>query len=60
MKYLLETEALLMVTAEEPEFVTVVDIVLLLPASTLPKASDGFVRESVPLWGGFEEFVLRP
>ena len=48
-KYLLETATLLMVTAAEPEFVAVVDIVLLLPAFTLPKARDEFVTEIVPL-----------
>ena len=49
-KYLVEMATLLMVTAAEPEFVAVVDIVLLLPAFTLPKARDEFVIEIVPLW----------
>jgi hypothetical protein len=49
-KYFVEIAMLLMVTAGEPEFVAVVDIVLLLPALTLPKAKDGFAREIVPLW----------
>lgn len=48
-KYLVEMATLLMVTAAEPEFVAVVDIVLLLPALTLPKANDEFAREIVPL-----------
>lgn len=48
-KYLVEMETLLMVTAAEPEFVAVVETVLLLPALTLPKAKDGFVRVIVPL-----------
>lgn len=60
LKYLVETATLLMVTAAEPEFVAVVDIVLLLPAFTLPKLRDGLVREIVPLWDEFEEPVLRP
>ena len=49
-KYLVEMETLLMVTAAEPEFITVVDTVLLLPAFTLPKARDPFAREIVPVW----------
>ena len=49
-KYLEEIATPLMVTAAEPEFVAVVDTVLLLPALTLPKARAGFVTEIVPLW----------
>ena len=49
-KYLEEMATPLMVTAAEPEFVAVVDTVLLLPAWTLPKARTGFVTEIVPLW----------
>ena len=48
-KYLVEMATLLIVTAAEPEFVTVVDTVLLLPALTLPKAKDAFAREIVPV-----------
>ena len=47
-KYFVEMETLLIVTAAEPEFVTVVDTVLLLPALTLPKAKDPFASEIVP------------
>jgi len=49
VKTLVEMETLLMVTAAEPEFFAVVETVLLLPAVTLPKVRDGFVREIVPL-----------
>jgi hypothetical protein len=50
VKYLDEMATPLIVTAAEPEFVAVVDTVLLLPALTLPKVRDGFVTEIVPLW----------
>jgi hypothetical protein len=49
-KYLVETATLLMVTPAVPEFVAIVDTILLLPAFTLPKARDGFVTAMVPLW----------
>jgi hypothetical protein len=47
-KYLVEMATLLIVTAVEPEFVAVVEIVLLLPALTLPKAKEVFAMEIVP------------
>lgn len=49
VKYLVEMATLLIVTAAEPEFVAVVDRVLLLPALTLPKANDALPMEIVPL-----------
>lgn len=62
-KYLVEMATLVMVTVAEPEFVAVVEIALLLPAFTLPKARDELVREIVPLCDclvGFVELVLSP
>jgi hypothetical protein len=48
-KYLVEIEALLIVTLSSPEFVAVIVRVLLLPAVTAPKARLPFPRESIPL-----------
>ena len=56
-KYWLEIAMLLIVTGAAPEFVTVADIVLLLPAATLPKSSIDFESESVP---GCDPPILRP
>ncbi len=46
-KYLVETDALLILTDADPEFVAVTVRVLLLPAATLPKSSVAVSRERV-------------
>ena len=47
-KLALDTVALLMVTAADPEFVAVTVSVLVTPATTLPKSMLAFARERVP------------
>jgi len=60
-KYWLEMAMLLIVTAAAPEFVTVADKVLLLPAVTLPKSSVDADSESVPDgWWSADPPTLSP
>jgi hypothetical protein len=50
-KYLVDTDALEMLTDALPEFVAITVRVLLPPALTLPKSRLAFARERVPLCG---------
>jgi len=49
-KYLVEIAMLLMVSDADPEFVAVVEMVLLEPVLTLPKFKEADVNESLLLW----------
>lgn len=49
-KYLVEIAMLLMVSDADPEFVAVVEMVLLVPVLTLPKFKEADVNESLLLW----------
>lgn len=50
-KLLLETVALLTVTAADPEFVAVTVSVFVVPATTLPKSTLAFARDRLPSCG---------
>ena len=49
-KYLVEIAMLVMVSDADPEFVAVVEMVLLVPVLTLPKFKEADVNESLLLW----------
>jgi hypothetical protein len=53
-KYFVEIAMLLMVSDADPEFVAVVEMVLLEPVLTLPKFKEADVNESALLWVSIE------
>jgi hypothetical protein len=59
-KLLVEIAMLLMVSDVDPEFVAVVEMVLLEPVLTLPKFKEADVNESLLLWCWTEEPLLMP